>query len=54
MRWGYRRACGQRRTQYHHARSDSDAHALRAMGVDEVINPFELAFDSIRKLTRQE
>ncbi len=36
------------------ARSEADAHALKAMGVDEVINPFELAFDAIRKLTLQE
>ncbi|MFT0745139.1 cation:proton antiporter [Synechococcus sp. RC10B2] len=36
------------------ARSEADANALKAMGVDEVINPFELAFDAIRKLTLQE
>jgi hypothetical protein len=36
------------------ARSESDAHALKAIGVEEVINPFELAFDAIRKLTLQE
>jgi len=36
------------------ARSEADANTLKAMGVDEVINPFELAFDAIRKLTLQE
>lgn len=33
------------------ARSDADAVALKQLGVDEVINPFELAFLEIRKLT---
>ncbi len=33
------------------ARSDADAVALKQLGVDEVINPFELAFQEIRKLT---
>lgn len=33
------------------ARSDADAVALKQLGVDEVLNPFELAFQEIRKLT---
>ncbi len=33
------------------ARSDADAAALKQLGVDEVVNPFELAFDEIRRLT---
>lgn len=33
------------------ARSEADAAALKQLGVDEVINPFELAFDEIRRLT---
>lgn len=33
------------------ARSEEDAARLKQLGVDEVINPFELAFEQIRRLT---
>ncbi|MDM7461305.1 MAG: NAD-binding protein, partial [bacterium] len=33
------------------ARSDADAAALKQLGVDEVVNPFELAFEEIQRLT---
>ena len=36
------------------ARSDTDAVALKQLGVDEVVNPFELAFHEIRRLTLQD
>ncbi|WP_117236881.1 cation:proton antiporter [Thermus sediminis] len=36
------------------ARSEADARALRAMGVDDLVNPFELACEAILRLTRRE